>query len=53
MQMFTKQELEALVTSADNGIARLKLLPTTTEMDLQKLEAARGDLIEQLSLAPG
>ncbi len=57
--LFTKKELQAQIESIDVRIDKLKRRPAVTieeaesnRMDLQKLEAARGDLLEKVRLAP-
>jgi len=56
---FTKKEFQALIESADVKIAKLKNVNALTieeaqanGMELQKLEAARRDLVEKLKVAP-
>ena len=53
MRVFTKKELQAQIHNIDTRIALLKLPNATTEegeriqAELQKLDAARGELLEK------
>jgi hypothetical protein len=56
MTVFTKKELQAQINNIDTRIALLKL-PSVTEdernqADLQKLNAARSELLEKMKVAP-
>jgi hypothetical protein len=59
--LFTKRELQAQLESIDIRITKIKdpLVPTLTieegernQADLQKLNAARSDLLERMKVAP-
>jgi uncharacterized small protein (DUF1192 family) len=58
MRVFTKKELQAQINNIDTRIALLKLPNPTTEegeriqAELQKLDAARGELLEKMKVAP-
>jgi len=58
MTAFTKKELQAQIDNVDTRIALLKL-PTVTieegeriQEELQKLNAARSELLEKIKVAP-
>ena len=58
MTAFTKKELQAQIDNVDTRIALLKL-PTVTieegeriQEELQKLNAARSELLEKMKIAP-
>jgi hypothetical protein len=58
MTAFTKKELQAQIDNVDTRIALLKL-PTVTieegeriQEELQKLSAARSELLEKMKVAP-
>jgi len=58
MATFTKKELQTQINNIDTRIALLKL-PTVTieegervEAELQKLNAARNELLEKMRVAP-
>jgi len=58
MTVFTKKELKAQINNIDTRIALLKL-PTVTieegeriQAELQKLNAARNELLEKMKVAP-
>jgi uncharacterized small protein (DUF1192 family) len=58
MATFTKKELQTQINNIDSRIALLKL-PTVTieegervEAELQKLNAARNELLEKMKVAP-
>ena len=58
MATFTKKELQRQINNIDTRIALLKL-PTVTieegervEAELQKLNAARNELLEKMKVAP-
>jgi hypothetical protein len=58
MTVFTKKEIQMQINNIDTRIALLKL-PTVTieegeriQADLQKLNAARSELLEKMKVAP-
>ena len=58
MTVFTKKELERQIDNIDTRIALLKLATVTIEegkgiqAELQKLSAARSQLLENMKIAP-
>ena len=58
MPSFTRKELQRQINNIDTRIALLKLPTVTTEegerveAELQKLNAARNELLEKMKIAP-
>jgi hypothetical protein len=58
MAVFTKKELQRQINNIDTRIALLKLPSVTIEegeriqVELQKLSAARSELLEKMKVAP-
>jgi uncharacterized small protein (DUF1192 family) len=58
MAIFTKKELQVQINNIDTRIALLRLSTVTKEegervkAELQKLEAARSELLEKMKVAP-
>jgi uncharacterized small protein (DUF1192 family) len=58
MRVFTKKEIQMQINNIDTRIALLKLPTVTTEeseriqANLQKLNAARAELLEKMKVAP-
>jgi hypothetical protein len=58
MRVFTKKEIQMQINNIDTRIALLKLPTVTSEeseriqADLQKLNAARNELLEKMKVAP-